>query len=166
MMRFFLLAAIATSVTITIARFVPAQGEPKPKAESKTQSKEKQEAIPDKPTAELSADQNAIHDNIVAFVKAYNKGDAKAIAALFAKEAQIITEDGETVEGREAIAKAFEHIFTNSPEVQMEVFLDSIRLIGNDLAVEVGSTKETSAPGKLQNMGVTRFCTSNATANG
>jgi uncharacterized protein (TIGR02246 family) len=85
---------------------------------------------------------------VEAFAKAYNAGDAKAIAALFTPDGQIVTEDGDTVEGRESIEKGFSEIFADSPKTQMEVFVDSIRFIGSDLAIEVGSTKETPAPGE------------------
>src|SRR5262249_7129941 len=54
----------------------------------------------------------------------------------------------EKIDGRDAIAKTFEHIFKASPGKQIEVFVDNIRFIGSELAVEVGSTKET-VPGEL-----------------
>ena len=90
-----------------------------------------------------TADEQAIRSNVDAFVKAYNAGDAKGIAALFIPDGQIIDQDGEVTEGREAIAKAFGDIFAETPKKKIEVTVDSIRFIGSDLAVETGTTKET-----------------------
>ncbi len=99
-----------------------------------------------RPAADRSADEAAIRANIAQFVKAYNAGDAKAVAALFAADGQIVDKEGNESEGREAIAKAFSELFTATPKKQLEVFVDSIRFIGAELAVEVGSTKETPSP--------------------
>lgn len=59
-----------------------------------------------KAAAKPSADASAIRANVSAFVKAYNAGDAKAVANLFSPEAQIIDEDGETTQGRDAIQRS------------------------------------------------------------
>ena len=56
-------------------------------------------------------DEAAIRASVAAFEKAYNNHDAKAIAALFAPEAQMIDEDGKTVQGREAIEQVFTGVF-------------------------------------------------------
>jgi uncharacterized protein (TIGR02246 family) len=81
-------------------------------------------------------------------VKAYNAGDAKAVAALFTADGQTVDKDGNEAEGREAIQKTFAELFAAMPKKQLEVFVDSIRFIGSDLAMEVGTTKETPAPGE------------------
>src|SRR5262245_54476065 len=97
---------------------------------------------------EQSADEEAIRANVAAFVHAYNARDAKAIAALFLPEAQIIDEDGNTLQGREAIEQTFADIFEDEPEGKIEVTLDSIRFIGTAFAIETGSTTTVSAPGE------------------
>jgi len=100
-----------------------------------------------------SADEEAIRANIQRFVDAYGAGDAAALAALFLPTGQIITVEGETFEGREAIEEAFRAVFAESPRVQMEVFVDSIRFLGEDLAVETGATREVRAPGEVPEYG-------------
>jgi uncharacterized protein (TIGR02246 family) len=97
---------------------------------------------------EISADEAAIRANVEAFVKAYNAGDAAAAAALFLPEGQIIGEEGEIVEGREAITERFAAAFEEDPEMAIDVFVASIRFIGSELALEVGSTAITTAPGE------------------
>jgi uncharacterized protein (TIGR02246 family) len=98
------------------------------------------------PAANRSADESAIRANIDLFIKAYNAGDAKAVAALFTPDGQVENQDGEITEGREAIAQVFAGLFSESPKKKLEVFVESIRFIGADLAVEVGTTKETTGP--------------------
>jgi uncharacterized protein (TIGR02246 family) len=95
-----------------------------------------------------SADEAAIRGNIAAFVRAYNAGDAKGVAALFAPDGQAEDKDGEVSQGRAAIEKTFKELFAAAPQKRLEVSVESIRFIGADLAVETGSTKETSAPGE------------------
>jgi uncharacterized protein (TIGR02246 family) len=98
------------------------------------------------PAGDRSADEALIRANIDEFVKAYNARDAKAVAALFTPDGQIEDKSVDITEGREAIAQTFAALFAESPQKRIEVFVDSIRFIGTDLAVEVGTTKETPAP--------------------
>ncbi|MFL5245959.1 MAG: SgcJ/EcaC family oxidoreductase [Gemmataceae bacterium] len=98
------------------------------------------------PKADRSTDEAAIRANVALFVKAYNAGDAKAVAALFIPDGRIESKDGNESEGREAIAQTFGDLFKAMPKKQIEVFVDSIRFTGPDLAIEVGTTKESLSP--------------------
>jgi uncharacterized protein (TIGR02246 family) len=98
--------------------------------------------------AKSPADEQAIRAIVAAFTKAFDKHDADAIAALFIPEGKMITEDGEVIEGRKAISAAFAEQFTESPKSTITVNVDSIKLIGSDLAIEVGSTRVTHGPGQ------------------
>ena len=88
----------------------------------------------------------AIRGNIAAFSRAYQARDVKAIAALFAPEAKLITEDNEIIEGREAIAQGFTDHFEEEPTTQMELTVGTIKLLNAELAVEAGTTKSIAAP--------------------
>src|SRR5262249_8396747 len=99
-----------------------------------------------RPTADRSGDEAAIRANIAQLVKASNARDAQAVAALFTPDGQIVDKEGNESTGREAIAKTFGELFAATPKKRLEVFIESIRSIGADLAVEVGTTKETAAP--------------------
>jgi uncharacterized protein (TIGR02246 family) len=91
-----------------------------------------------------SADEKAIRANVAAFVEAYNAKNAKSVAGLFTPEAQIIDKNGEAIEGREGIEKAFAEVFKDNPQKRMEVSIESLRFLGPDLAIEEGTTKETT----------------------
>lgn len=88
----------------------------------------------------------AIKANIDAFSKAYQARDAKAIAALFAAEAKLVTDENELIEGRQAIEQKFADLFAEEPTTRMEVNVGAIKLLGADLAVETGTTKSVAAP--------------------
>jgi uncharacterized protein (TIGR02246 family) len=100
------------------------------------------------PAADRSADEKAIRANIARFVKAYNDGDAKVVASLFTPEGQTIDKEGNEAHGREEIARTFAELFKEHPKKRLEVLVESIRFLGADLAEEVGTTKETFAPGE------------------
>src|SRR5262249_24530728 len=98
--------------------------------------------------ADRSADEAAIRANIEKFVKAYNDGDAKAVAALFTPDGHAVDQDGNDAEGRKAIEQTFADLFAATPKKNLKVFVESIQFVGPDLALEVGTTKETPAPGE------------------
>jgi uncharacterized protein (TIGR02246 family) len=105
-----------------------------------------------KPASNDSKDESAIRANVEAFVKAYNAGEAKAVANLFASEAQTIDEDGETTQGREAIERKTAATFVDAPQGRIQIDVGSIRMIGSALAIETGRAKVTSSPGKEPNV--------------
>jgi uncharacterized protein (TIGR02246 family) len=143
MKRFFLflglLGALAALVSWSIPNRSEAGKQDKPAAE---QGQEKTEA---RATADRSADEAAIRQNVDAFVKAYNAQDAKAIAALFTPRGQVVDEQGNASEGREAIEQTFKDLFIGNPQKRIEVNIESIRFVGPTVAIEEGSTKETSS---------------------
>jgi uncharacterized protein (TIGR02246 family) len=104
---------------------------------------QEQEKPPSKSAPKQSADESAIRANVAAFVKAYNAGDPKAVAALFSPEAQIIDEDGETTQGRDAIEKRVRGTFSESPQGRIKLNVESIRFIGSALAIETGKSTVT-----------------------
>src|SRR5437588_6017151 len=87
-----------------------------------------------RPRANGSADEAAIQANIARFVKAYNAGDAKAVAALFTPDGQIVDKQGNVAESRDAIAKTFTRLFAEMPQKRLEVVVESIRFVGAELA--------------------------------
>jgi uncharacterized protein (TIGR02246 family) len=136
--------AAAAGLSAAVWQAVGGQSQPKPQTPPKAPSRPDDAKAPTAP--DRSADEAAIRANIERFVKAYNAGDAKAVAALFTPDGQIEDKDGDITEGRKAIEETFADLFDDMPEKKLEVAVESIRFIGSDLAVEVGSTKETPSP--------------------
>ena len=137
---------VIAGLSAVVAQSVQSQSEPTKQASPAGRSAQDESKA--RPRIDRSADEAAIRANIAQFVKAYNAGDAKAVAALFTPDGEAWDKEGNEAEGREAIAQTFGEVFAAMPKKQLEVFVESIRFIGADLALEVGTTKENPAPGE------------------
>lgn len=93
------------------------------------------------PPAKLSPDQQAIRANAEAFVAAFNKGDAKGVASLWTLQGEMSV-DGEAVGvGRDDIAAKYAEHFAANAGATIQVEIDSIRLLGPNMAVERGRSE-------------------------
>jgi uncharacterized protein (TIGR02246 family) len=97
---------------------------------------------------ELTADERAIADKANAYVAAYNKGDAKALAALFAEDAEWIDENGGVLTGRPAIEAALKAALAGSKGRKVDIDVESVRTLTPDVLLEKGTTTVTEANGR------------------
>jgi uncharacterized protein (TIGR02246 family) len=97
-----------------------------------------------------SDDERAIRAVAETFRSAYNAGDAKAVAALYTEDAEIVDEFGERIKGRSNIDATFEALFQRRKGAKIEVSTDAISFLAPDVAKEEGHTRvkpaETEAP--------------------
>jgi uncharacterized protein (TIGR02246 family) len=93
-------------------------------------------------------DEQSIRLAAEAFAKAYNAGDARTIAQLFVADGEIVSEEGQSTQGREAIEQVFAEIFKEHPKSHMDLAVGSIRFIGTDMAVEEGMATVIHGPGE------------------
>jgi uncharacterized protein (TIGR02246 family) len=100
-------------------------------------------AKPDSP--EVAAVRKAADE----FTRAFNQGDARAVAAFWTKDGEYVGPDGEALHGREAIEKDYVEFFKDNPKASLEVHIDSVRLLGRHTALEEGSLKLT-LPGQAE----------------
>lgn len=98
--------------------------------------------------AALAAEDAAIRATSEAFTKAFDAGDAKAVAALWTADGTLVDAGGETFSGRPAIESAYAEFFKGMPGVKMQVTIDSVRMLGNDAALEEGHASVTSPSGE------------------
>jgi len=84
------------------------------------------------------ADREAIRKAGEAFAAAFEKGDARAVAALWTDAAEYVHEDGVTLRERAEIEKAFTQVFKDGPPAKFEVDVRSIRFPSKDMAIEEG----------------------------
>jgi uncharacterized protein (TIGR02246 family) len=94
----------------------------------------------------VSTDVEILKASAEQFQTAFNQGDAVAIAAQFAENAEVVDEDGEVVQGRENIQTRFSGIFKNFPNARIAVELTSLRQLSPDVAVEDGFSATTLDP--------------------
>jgi uncharacterized protein (TIGR02246 family) len=104
-----------------------------------------QEAQPAKPTLE-SAELSKLKASAAEFEKAFNAGNAKAIAAQFSEHAEAVDEEGNILEGRANIEANFADVFKEFPKARIAVELTSLRQLGPDVAVEDGYSTTTLNP--------------------
>ena len=102
-------------------------------------------AAADHPTKE--ADEKAIRATADVFVKAFNAADVKAIGALWAPDAEYTDESGQSFQGRAAIEEVYADLFKQHLGAMMTVKIESIRLLGPDVALEKGVARVKSPGG-------------------
>jgi uncharacterized protein (TIGR02246 family) len=96
-------------------------------------------------------DEAAIRQSVESYTAAFNKQDAKTLAAHWSPEAVYTNPvSGEEVTGREAIEKQFEGIFGSLKGAKLETSVESIRFVSPNVAVENGTARVTGADGKPQ----------------
>lgn len=95
------------------------------------------------PETQTKDEEAAIRQAAEAYVKAYQAGDAKALAALWGPEAEYINPTtGKKLKGRQAIEAEFARIFAEGA-AQLEVTIRSIRFVTPDVAIEEGEARVT-----------------------
>jgi uncharacterized protein (TIGR02246 family) len=95
---------------------------------------------------ESSADEAAIRTNCDKYVEAYNRRDARTMAAMWLPEAIYMDRaTGDQVVGRDAIAKHFDDIFAGSEEAKLKVTIESIDFVSPNVAIEKGAALVTYA---------------------
>ena len=89
-----------------------------------------------------AADEAAIRKAVEAYVAAFNRGDAKALAAMWSPEAVYTNPlSGEQVVGREAIEQQFAAIFADAKGAKLEAKTDSIQFVSPSVGIEQGTAK-------------------------
>lgn len=83
------------------------------------------------------ADEKTLRKLADDFVKAFNAGDAQALAAQFAPQAEMVDLDGNVMQGREAIQEFYAEHF-QEPLFKIAIQIESLRFVGDDIAVEDG----------------------------
>ncbi len=94
------------------------------------------------------ADEKAIRATADDFVKACDAADVKAVAALWATDAEYTDESGQSYRGRAAIKEMYAGLFKEHPGATMTVKIESIRFVGPDVAVEKGVASLKPASGE------------------
>ncbi len=89
----------------------------------------------------------AIQKTAEEFVQAFNKGDAKALAAFFTKDADMIDQDGRQIKGRKAIEETYSKLFAGTKRSKLYIKITSLRVVRPDLALEDGLTEVVPADG-------------------
>ncbi len=95
----------------------------------------------------LKDDERAIRTLLDAFTKAFNAGDADAVAATYTENGIVVDEQGGRTEGRAAIRDQYARTFADEPGSTIAIEVESLRVLGPETAVEDGRTTITPANG-------------------
>lgn len=90
--------------------------------------------------AEVDPEQAAINQTAAAFVEAFHKGDAKALAAFYTPDADYVDEAGRVIAGREAIEKLYSGFFAENKGLKLRLNIDSRKFPTPGLAIEDGTS--------------------------
>jgi uncharacterized protein (TIGR02246 family) len=86
--------------------------------------------------------------------EAFNQGDAKALADLYAEDISCLFEGGLAVEGREAAKEALETYFKTHPKAQLEMQVETAKWLTPEVLADSGTTAVIRGDG---NRSVTRY---------
>jgi uncharacterized protein (TIGR02246 family) len=82
----------------------------------------------------------AIRAQSQAFVDAFRKADAAAVAGCWTVDGEYVDDTGTTITGRQAIEKAYAGFFQDNPKASMQIRIDSLRLLSPTAAIEEGTS--------------------------
>ncbi len=92
--------------------------------------------------ASNAQEEQTIRETVQSYIQAFNRGDAKAIAAHWSEDGVYVSRaSGERVSGRKAIEAEFAALFTDSKGTRVQVAVESIRLVGPNVAIEDGTAR-------------------------
>ncbi len=87
-----------------------------------------------------ATEEAALLKNAEAFVEAFHKGDAKAVAAFWTKDGDYTDQEGHTLKGRDAIEKNFTAFFAENKGLKLRIDITGVKFITPDVAIEDGVT--------------------------
>jgi uncharacterized protein (TIGR02246 family) len=95
--------------------------------------------------ADEAAEKAALQKVGEAFIEAFQKGDAKAVAAFWVADGDYTDLTGRHLKGRDAIEKAFAEYFAENKGLKVRIDSLSLRFVTPEVAIEDGVTEVASA---------------------
>ena len=106
-----------------------------------------QSLLPASAADQETADKEALFNNAKALVDAFEKGDAKAVAAIWDEDSDYVDLTGRNLRGRTAIEDAFKDFFAENKGLKLRLDVKSVRFVTPDMAIEDGISSVTSPDG-------------------
>lgn len=97
-------------------------------------------------SSDNAAELDAIRATVASFEKAFNAGNAQAVAAHWAQDGELIDESGYRFAGREEIAAAYKAFFAENKGVTLTTSVNQLRMINAESAIEDGESTLHPAP--------------------
>jgi uncharacterized protein (TIGR02246 family) len=96
---------------------------------------------------EIKAKAQPAKERRAEFIAAFNKGDAKAVAAFWTEDAKYIDQVGREYKGRPAIEKLYEKVFAARKGAKLDIHVTSSKIVSPDVILNDGFTEVTPADG-------------------
>lgn len=97
-------------------------------------------------TSVYSEDEKVLRAQADDYVKAFAAGDYKTITNMWAPDGTFTDIDGRILHGRAAIELYFKTNFERSGGQSLEIAIDSLKFLGNDVALEEGRSRLLEGP--------------------
>lgn len=92
----------------------------------------------------IAADPATIQAASETFVQAFNDAKPDEIVSLFLPQGELIDDAGNIYKGKEELQNLFTQYFAKFPDAKLSLSIESIRLIGDDIAIEEGTRYVTT----------------------
>jgi uncharacterized protein (TIGR02246 family) len=102
-----------------------------------------------------SPEVTAITNLAADYQKAYNAGDAKALAQFFTDDIQYTDENGQLTQGRSGLEQLLTDTFSENKGATIDIQVNSVRPLGTDVFEENGETMVTSPTGEKESSSYT-----------
>ena len=89
-------------------------------------------------------DEAAIRASVRSYVEAFNRGDAKRLAAHWSDDGEYIGPDGTRIAGRTSIEAAFKDLFSTEDSPRLEVSKPQVKFVTDEVAIEEGIARVIS----------------------
>jgi uncharacterized protein (TIGR02246 family) len=97
---------------------------------------------------ESKAEKKAVDkDRRAEFIEAFNRGDAKTVAAFWTTDANYVDQDGREYKGRRAIERMYEQVFSENKGAKLAIHVTSLKQLTPDVVLEEGITEVTPSAG-------------------
>jgi len=110
-------------------------------------------SLPASAANQETGDKEAVVNNAKAFVDAFEKGDAKAVAAFWAEDGDYVDLTGRRLQGRTAIEDAFKEFFKENKGLKLRIDVKSVRFVTPDVAIEDGTSSVIPPDGSPPSQG-------------
>jgi uncharacterized protein (TIGR02246 family) len=94
-----------------------------------------------------SEDHKALAKGAEAFIEAFDKGNAKALAEFWTTNGDYTDQTGRNLKGRKAIENAFKTLFSENKGLKLRINSLALRFVTPDVALEDGTTEVSPADG-------------------
>lgn len=100
------------------------------------------------PVFAQDSDKDAIRAQAEKYEKAFEAKDIESILNLWLADGCYTGPYGRTAEGRDSIRVVYEQFFENASNSTIKLSIDSIKKVGDNIAIEKGTIKNVAAPGR------------------